>query len=165
MLNGCFPGRPLTALVSILALAPALTCAQPALAQRDTGIMVVRALDPSGAPLPGVMVVARGPVGTQTQYTGADGSARLPGLYPGPYTAAFTLDGFKTVVREGLVIQAQRAVAFEIAMELATVEETITVVGESPVVDVKTTNITGLYTDDLIDKAPTASGLWAGWMM
>ncbi len=139
-----------------------LAYASPASAQRDTGVMVVRAVDPDGAALPGVQVVASGPVGTQTQYTGIDGSARFPGLYPGPYTATFSLDGFKTVIREGLVIQAQRTVAFDLTMELASVEETITVTGESPVVDVKSTNIAGLYTDDLIDKTPTASGIWAG---
>jgi len=148
-----------------LALAVTLTLvfALPAQAQRDTGIMSVRALDPDGAPLPGVMVVARGPVGTQTQYTGIDGSARFPGLYPGSgYTATFSLDGFKTIIREGLEIGAGRTTAFDLMMELATVEETITVTGDSPVVDVKSTNIAGLYSDDLIDKTPTASGLWAG---
>ncbi len=93
--------------LTTMALAVSLTLvfALPAQAQRDTGVMTVRALDPDGAPLPGVMVVASGPVGTQTQYTGIDGSARFPGLYPGDgYTATFTLDGFKTVIREGLSI-------------------------------------------------------------
>ena len=61
--------------------------------------------DEDGAPLPGVQVVATGPVGSQTQFTGVDGTARFPGLYPGTgYTATFTLDGFKTVIREGLEI-------------------------------------------------------------
>jgi len=140
-----------------------LAGASPAMAQRDTGIMSVRALGPEGAPLPGVMVVARGPVGTQTQHTGMDGSARFPGLYPGEgYRATFTLDGFKTVVREGLIIGAGRTTTFDLTMELSSVEETITIVGESPVVDVRSTNIAGSYSDDLIDKTPTASGLWAG---
>ena len=91
----------------VLAFAITLTLAfaLPAQAQRDVGTMVVRVMDPDGAPLPGVMVVSRGPVGTQTQYTGIDGSARFPGLYPGSgYTATFTLDGFKTVIREDIVI-------------------------------------------------------------
>jgi hypothetical protein len=158
MLSKRWEGLTLMALAVTLTLVVAL----PAQAQRDTGIMNVRALDPDGAPLPGVMVVARGPVGTQTQYTGIDGSARFPGLYPGDYTATFALDGFKTVVREGLTIQAQRTTAFDLTMELATVEETITVTGESPVVDVKSANIAGLYSDDLIDRTPTASGIWAG---
>ena len=105
-------------------------------AQRDTGTMRVRAVDPDGAPLPGVMVVARGPVGSQTQYTGIDGTARFPGLYPGVYTATFTLDGFKTVIREGLQITPQRTVAFDMTMELATVEETITVTADTPMLEI-----------------------------
>jgi hypothetical protein len=149
-------------MVACLAATLTLVLALPAQAQRDTGVMNVQALDPDGAPLPGVMVVARGPVGTQTQYTGVDGTARFPGLYPGAYTATFTLDGFKTIVREGLTIQAQRTTAFSMTMELATVEETVTVTGKSPVVDVKSANVAGLYTDDLINMSPTASGLWAG---
>ncbi len=145
-----------------LAITLTLAFAGTAYAQRDTGVMVVQAMDPDGAPLPGVQVVARGPVGTQTQYTGIDGSARFPGLYPGPYVATFTLDGFSTVIREDIVISAQRTTSYDVTMELASVEETITVTGETPVVDVKSTNIAGLYSDDLIDKTPTASGLWAG---
>ncbi|MCH8991572.1 MAG: TonB-dependent receptor, partial [Acidobacteria bacterium] len=115
------------------------------------------------APWPGVMVVVKGPVGTQAEYTGVDGTARFPGLYPGDgYTATFTLDGFKTVIREGLSIGAGRTVAFDLEMELSAIEETITVTGESPVVDVRSTNIAGLITSDLLDRTPTASGLWAG---
>jgi hypothetical protein len=151
--------------ISYICLAVALTIAfaAPAFAQRDSGVMVVRVMDPDGAPLPGVMVVSRGPVGTQTQYTGIDGSARFPGLYPGEgYVATFSLDGFSTVIREDVVIQAGRTTAFDITMELASVSETVTVTGETPVVDVKSTNIAGLYSSDMIDMAPTSSGIWAG---
>ena len=56
-------------LLIALAVTLALTFSTPAFAQRDSGIMVVRAIDPDGSPLPGVMVVAKGPVGTQTQHT------------------------------------------------------------------------------------------------
>ncbi len=151
------------AVTIVLAVAVTLAFAFPAFAQRDVGQMRVVVLDPDGAPLPGVQVVVAGPVGRQTQYTGIDGTARFPGLYPGTgYTATFTLDGFATVIREGLEITAQRTTQFNITMELSTVEETITVTGESPLVDVKSTNIAGLITSDLLDKTPTASGIWAG---
>jgi hypothetical protein len=150
-------------LTMALAVTLTLAFAAPALAQRDTGTMRVTAVDPDGAALPGVQVVVRGPVGSQTQYTGVDGTARFPGLYPGSgYTATFTLDGFNTVIREGLAITAQRTTTFTITMELSTVEETITVTGESPLVDVKSTNVAGLITSDLMDRTPTASGIWAG---
>ena len=52
-----------------------------------------------------------------------------------------------------------RTTQFTIEMELLTVQETITVTGESPLVDVKSTNVAGLITSDLMDKTPTASGI------
>ncbi len=125
----------LLSLVVVVAIST-LTLATPALAQRDTGIIVVHADGPDGEALPGVEVVAKGPVGTQTQYTGLDGSARFPGLYPGTgYQVTFTLNGFTTVVQEGLVVRAARTISFTVTLELASVEETINVFGESPVVD------------------------------
>ncbi len=140
-----------------------LVYASPAFAQRDVGQMRVVVTDPDSAPLPGVQVVVAGPVGSQTQYTGIDGTARFPGLYPGAgYTATFTLGGFTTVIREGLEITAQRTTQFTITMELSAVEETVTVTGESPLVDVKSTNVAGLITSELLEKTPTSSGLWAG---
>jgi len=86
-------------------------------ARTGTGTMNVRALGRDGAPLAGVAVVTRGPAGPRTEYTSVEGIARFPGLEPGAYTATFTLDGFKTFVREGLEIRAQRTTAFAVALE------------------------------------------------
>jgi protein TonB len=83
---------------------------------RMTGQLRVRALGADGAPLPGVMVVVRGPAGARTEYTGIDGTARFPGLTPGAYTATFSLSGFETVVREGLEIRSQRTT--QVSMQL-----------------------------------------------
>ena len=152
--------------VMALAFTLSLGLAGTAYAQgRDTGLAVVHAIDPDGAPLPGVMVVVTGPVGSQTQYTGVAGEARFPGLYPGDgYSATFTLDGFTTIIRDELTVVTGRIIDFTVTMDLATVEETITVTGESPLVDVKSTSVAGLVTSDLLDRTPTASGIWAGVM-
>ncbi len=137
--------------------------AGPAVGQvAGTGAMEFRILDPDGVPLPGVQVVVEGPLGTNTYYAGVDGSARALGLAPGLYDATFTLDGFSTVVREGLRVSVGRTISVTVNMELSSVQETITVTGESPVVDVKSTQVGSLYTDDLINMTPTASGIWAG---
>ena len=151
-------------LMMVLAVTLTLGVANTAFAQgRDVGLALVHAEDPDSAPLPSVMVVMRGPVGQQTQYTGIDGSARFPGLYPGEgYAATFTLDGFTTIIRDGLVVTAGRTIEFTVTMELATVEKIITVADESLLVDVKSTSVTGMITSDLLDKTPTASGIWAG---
>ncbi len=146
-----------------LVLLAALAIALPAAGQRDTGGIVVHAVDIDGFALPGVQVVARGPVGTQTQYTGLDGSARCAGLYPGTgYEVTFSLEGFKTLVRAGLVVRAARTTLIEVTLEISAVAETINVLGESPVVDTRGTNVGTTYTNDLIDMSPTASGVWAG---
>ena len=151
------------AFVFVLALAIGGVWAAPALAQTGgTGTMSIRVVDPDGVALPGAMVALQGPLGTNTQYTSIDGTTRVLGLYPGFYTATFSLDGFKTVVREELRITVSRTISVTVTLELASVEETITVTGESPVVDVKSTLVGSLYTDELIDRVPTASGMWAG---
>lgn len=135
----------------------------PAAAQTaGTGALIARTVDPDGLPLPGATVHLEGPLGTNTQVTAVDGNARILGLVPGDYTATFSLSGFKTIVREQLRITVGRTVSVTVNMELSTIEETITVTGETPVVDVKHTTVGSLYTDDLINMTPTASGIWAG---
>jgi len=137
--------------------------ATPATAQTaGTGAMIARTLDPDGLPLPGTMVFLEGPLGTNTQFTAIDGNARFLGLAPGNYTVTCSLDGFKTIVREQLRITVGRTVSVSVNMELSAIEETITVTGETPVVDVKHSTVGSLYTDDLINMTPTASGIWAG---
>jgi len=129
---------------------------------KDTGAMVIRAIGPDGLHMPGVMVTVQGPLGTRTEHTGMNGTIRFPGLAPGTYTATLSLAGFKQVVREGLQISVGRNIEVVVTMDLAPVEETVTISGESPVVDIRSTNVGSIYTSELIDMAPTASGLWAG---
>lgn len=154
---------PIPMMAVAIAAAFLVVWATPASAQTaGTGAMIARAVDPDGLPLPGTTVHVEGPLGTNTQYTAADGNARILGLAPGFYTATFSLDGFKTVIREQLRITVGRTINVTVNMELSTVAETITVTGESPVVDVRGATVGSLYTDDLIAMTPTASGIWAG---
>ena len=151
-------------LVVALAVGVGMAFTTPVLAQgADTGAFQIRVTDPDGSPLPGVAVTVTGPLGSRTEFTGANGTTRFPALQPSPgYQVTFMLDGFRTVIREALRISQGRTVTLTIAMQLAAVEETITVTGESPVVDVKSTNIGITYSDELLDGAPSASGIWAG---
>lgn len=147
----------------VVALSIVFAWSSPAFAQiKDTGAINVRAVDPDGSALAGVLVSVQGPLGVRAERTGVNGTARLPGLSPGPYTATFVLQGFNDIVREDLRISVGRTVEIVVTMQLASIEETITISGESPVVDIKSTNVGSIYTDDLIDMAPTSSGLWAG---
>jgi hypothetical protein len=129
---------------------------------RDTGAINVRVTGPGNTLLVGVLVTIEGPLGVRADHTGINGTARLPGLAPGSYIATFALEGFNEVVRKDLRISVGRTIEIVIAMQLASVQETITISGESPVVDIKSTNVLSIYTDDLIDMTPTSSGLWAG---
>ena len=129
---------------------------------RATGTLVVRATDVDSAPLPDVVVTVQGPVATWVQQTGAGGTTRFPGLDPGLYTATFELAGFKTVVREELRITVARTITVPVTLELSDFEEVVTVAGQSPLVDLRGDNVGEVYTNQQLEGAPSASGLWAG---
>ena len=94
--------------------------------------------DTSGAVLPGVNVEASSPVlieKSRSAITDGDGRYIIQDLRPGTYRVAFTLPGFKTVVRDGLELLGTSVVTVNADMAIGTVEETITVSGATPTVD------------------------------
>src|SRR5262245_14099032 len=98
--------------------------------------------DPSGAVLPGVTVDAASPVlieKTRTAMTDAAGQYRIESLQPGTYTVTFTLAGFSTLKRDDVIVSGTGVVKIDAEMQVGTVAETVTVTGESPVVDVQST--------------------------
>ncbi len=120
-----------------LFLASSLALAQVVPTAKITG----RVTDAQGAPLPGVSIQATSPkmVGKAATVTDAEGNFRLFSLPSGIYEVDFTLQGFKTVKHEGIVVQLSQEVVLNQKMEQAAVEEQITVVGMSPLIDVKST--------------------------
>ncbi len=104
--------------------------------------------DPDGAPLPGVMVVTRGPAGALTTYTNVSGEYTLGPVPPGRYSITFTLDGFRTAIDESVRVRSGQETRRETRLDLAAVEETITVTGESPTVSVRGTGAAALMADD-----------------
>ena len=96
--------------------------------------------DASGAVLPGATVEASSPAlieKTRTAVTDGSGQYRIVDLLPGTYTVAFTLPGFSTVRREGVEVTGSFAATINADLKLGTLEETITVTGETPTVDVQ----------------------------
>ena len=96
--------------------------------------------DASGAVLPGVTVEASSPAlieKVRTAITDGNGRYRIENLFPGDYTVTFTLPGFATVRREGLIVSGSAVIAVDADMKVGGVQETITVTGETPVVDVQ----------------------------
>ena len=117
-------------------LLPTLASAQALGAASVTG--VVR--DPSGGVLPGVTVEATSPVlieGARISVTDAEGRYRLVDLRPGTYIVTFTLPGFRTLRREGLQLTADFNATVNVDLAVGGIEETITVTGDAPLVDVR----------------------------
>jgi hypothetical protein len=147
----------LLALLVIL-LAPAPSGAQE-LRGRITGVIT----DNTGAVLPGVTVTAAGPalIQPQTTVTGGDGSYRYPALPPGLYTVSFELAGFQTVKRENIRLGLNQTLSVDTQLQLSSLQETVTITGESPVVDVKSTTVGTNFTKELLQDIPNARDIWA----
>jgi len=112
----------------------------PAAASAQSSIAGV-VKDSSGAVLPGVQVDASSPVlieQTRTVVTDSQGVFRIIDLRPGTYKVTFTLQGFSTFERDGVVLPAGFTATVNADMKLGQLAETITVSGEAPVVDVHT---------------------------
>ncbi len=106
-----------------------------------TSKMEGKVLDSTGAPLPGVSVEATSPrlVGKATAVTDGDGTYRLFSLPSGVYEIVFSLQGFKTLIRKDIVVQLSQTLTLNVTLEQAALEEQVTVIGQSPLIDVKST--------------------------
>ena len=127
-----------------------------ALAQRTTGAITGVATDESGAVLPGVTVTLQGPgvPGQPTTVTEADGSYRFPTVPPGEYTLTFSLQGFSTVRQEKIPVPLGSTVEINVQLKVSTLAETVTVVGESPVVNTASTEIATNLNRAWVENAP-----------
>jgi Carboxypeptidase regulatory-like domain len=119
--------------------------------------------DSTGAVLPGVTVTATSPVqmGAQTSVTNAQGIYRFPSLTPGTYKVTYEMTGFTTVVREGIVVNLGFTATVNIQLTMASLQETVTVSGASPVVDVTSTTSTFNITQDMLSALPNARDIWS----
>jgi hypothetical protein len=126
--------RGLTVLCAVAALMGIL--APPAAAQSAAGTLVGRAVDDSGAGLPGVTVTATNTDtgSSRLTVTAEDGSYRFAALPAGPYKVVTELAGFSTVTVEGVAISVASERDLSITLKPAAVEESITVVDEAPLV-------------------------------
>src|SRR5215470_11718483 len=98
--------------------------------------------DASGAILPGVTVEAASPAlieKTRSAVTDGAGQYRIESLQPGTYTVTFTLSGFSTVKRDDVIMSGSGVIKIDADLKVGGVAETITVTGETPVVDVQST--------------------------
>lgn len=98
-------------------------------------------IDEEGNALPGVSIEATSPkhMGKATAVTDVNGKYRMVSLTPGVYTIKYTLEGFKPYTRGDIIVRINATVSVDIVMAIGTIEEEITVIGESPIIDVKST--------------------------
>src|SRR5262249_5722627 len=127
-------------LVLIFAFGPR-TAAFGQTVSSTTGAISGRVTDTTGAILPGVTVPIHSASveGTRTDVTNQDGIYRFSAIPPGDYKITYELGGFETVVREGLRVGLGFTATVNIELKVASLAETVTVSGQSPVVDVTTT--------------------------
>ena len=134
----------------IAALMPAQAFAQASI----TG--VVR--DTSGAVLPGVTVEAASPAlieKVRSSVTNDTGQFRIENLRPGIYSVTFTLGGFSSVKRDGVELQGSFSATINADLRVGEISETVTVTGESPIVDVQNTTQQRVLSHEIIDAIPT----------
>src|SRR2546423_7868003 len=137
----------------LLALVPAF-----ALAQGQTGTIAGVAKDATGAVLPGVTVEVSSPAlieKVRTAVTDGEGAYKIINLRPGTYEVTFTLTGFSTVKHEGIELTAAFTANVNADMKVGTVAETITVTGESPIVDTQNVVQKQTSTREVMDALPT----------
>ncbi|PYR23701.1 MAG: hypothetical protein DMF98_17855 [Acidobacteria bacterium] len=139
-----------------LIVALVLACATPALAQIQSGTVSGSARDEQGGVLPGVLVTAQGVDATQTFVTDANGEYRFLNLAPGPYKITATLQGFTTMVRDNVIVAVGRNVELPLTLKVAAVAETITVTGQSPIIDTRSTGTATNFSSDELTKIPTS---------
>jgi hypothetical protein len=120
--------------------------------------------DESGAVLPGVTVEAASAVLIERQKTAVtdeQGRYTIVDLRPGSYRLTFTLTGFSTVVRDGVELASNFVATINADMKVGTLEETINVTGETPLVDVTQAARTAVVTRDMLDTLPTTRHIFS----
>jgi hypothetical protein len=140
-----------------------LSIAAPTFAQEFRGRINGTVTDNTGAVLPGVTVTASSPalIQPQVQVTGGDGGFRFLALPPGVYSIDFELTGFNSVKRQDVRVIINQTLTVDMQMQVATLQETVTVTGASPIVDTSTTSMGTNFTKELLTEIPNARDVWA----
>jgi hypothetical protein len=134
----------------------------PAVAQVAQAELRGVVTDESGAVLPGVTVTAtQGETGaTRTSVTTATGAYLMPALSIGSYVVRVELSGFATVVHEGLRLGVGESVVVNFTMKVAALAETLTVVGESPLVETRQSDLGSRVQQSQIETLPLSGRNW-----
>ncbi|MDH4197008.1 MAG: TonB-dependent receptor [Candidatus Aminicenantes bacterium] len=134
----------------------------------QTGTINGVVYDQERQPLPGVTVTIQSPALILPQMemvTTEAGNFRFPALPPGAYKVTFKLQGFRTLVREGIRVAVGVTTTIDINLEQSAIEESVTVTGQSPTVDVQKTTMVASLTTEFLQSIPAARNLGAFFAM
>jgi hypothetical protein len=140
----------------------------PAIASAQTSTISGTVRDASGGVLPGVTVEASSPAlieKSRTTVTSGSGAFSIVALRPGIYTVKFELPGFTTIIREGIELTSDFTATLNIDMKVGGLEETLTVTGESPIVDTQSITQRVVMTSEVRDALPTGRNIQAVGIM
>jgi hypothetical protein len=140
----------------ILAVALLLTTGSLAIAQITAATIAGTIKDETGGVLPGVDVVIKNlDTGlTRSVVTDSNGYYTVPGLAPGKYEARASLQGFATGLQSGIVLEVAMQAGLNLILKVGTTSETITVIGESPIVDTRTSGLSAIVVQKTIEELP-----------
>jgi hypothetical protein len=139
----------------LLGVALALAFTGAAYAQETTsGTIAGQVLDPQGAAVPGATVTVISPQGEKTYTTDGEGHFIAPFLVPGMYDVRVELTGFKTVEQKGIMVRLGQRSRLDFTLAVSQVQETVEVVGASPVIDLSSTTAGGVMDSDMLKQLP-----------
>ena len=119
--------------------------------------------DSHGLVLPGVSVTLYGNavMGEYTIVTEVDGRYLFQALQPASYNLRFEMSGFAALAREEVVVATGTTITIDASLQLAGVEESLTIVGESPTLDAKTTRVGATFDLTALQDVPSATDMWS----
>jgi hypothetical protein len=127
---------------------------------KETGAVVGTVQDADGTPLPGVTVTISSPklMGTRSSVTDVRGEYRFPALPPGTYTVKATLPGFSTIIQENVRLTTTSRLTIDFTLKTQAIEEEVTVIAQSPTVDVKSTETASVtLSNEILRNIPNVS--------
>jgi hypothetical protein len=136
---------------AVLAL---LLMALPAMSQSLLGTVGGVVKDDQGGSLPGAVVTLAGKAGSRTTTTDATGVYRFLAIDPGTYAVEVTLAGFKPTRRENVTVSVGAQVAIDLTLGVGGITDTITIVGEAPVVDTSSSATNNSLSQDILFNMP-----------
>jgi hypothetical protein len=140
----------------------------PGIAAAQTSTISGTVRDASGGVLPGVTVEASSPAlieKTRSTVTSGSGTYSILALRPGTYTVKFELPGFSTVIREGIELTSDFTATINVDLKVGALEETLTVTGESPIVDTQSITQRVVMTSEVREALPTGRNIQAVGIM